>query len=280
MSLCGVARVVAGCEDDSGSGPAFDASTPDVRTGPFDASRDVTSSDVESDVVDAGPDTSFVCGFQNVDGGSLPIMIFHFDEGMGTTTISTPHADAATTTTATLTSATWATGCSTALSFDGTSSVAVAPDEPDLNFPGGEITVSAWVKVDPFPPDASSQSLPVVSKVGTGNVGWALGVTRPSGIPFFRVTTAGNLVQILHTTFNLADGEWHHLAGSYAADGNRIYVDGVGTGPGSTLAMSLVNSGNLEIGRYTPLVDGGTTSYFQGLIDELRIYPAQVRPVP
>lgn len=84
----------------------------------------------------------------------------------------------------------------------------------------------------------------------------------------------GTWIQGESTNLITADNAWHNVAFSYqanAADSLKIYIDGVGetvvlTG---TNPLSQIKTSNqpLHIGSF-----GGTSTYFDGLIDDVRIY--------
>ena len=68
----------------------------------------------------------------------------------------------------------------------------------------------------------------------------------------------------------LTDTDWHHLAGTFDGTTGRLYLDGVATGTPDTSGSLVTNNLNLYIGRNTdPDV---ATTYFNGLIDDVRIY--------
>jgi hypothetical protein len=78
---------------------------------------------------------------------------------------------------------------------------------------------------------------------------------------------------------SLADGQWHHIAVSFANDGTPelgdavFYVDGVrDSHPAATLEIETSPTGDFEIGRN--LKNDG---FFQGSIDDVRIYDRALR---
>ena len=70
-----------------------------------------------------------------------------------------------------------------------------------------------------------------------------------------------------NSTIKVIKNEWHHIAFAKSGTTMTIYVDGnaVQTVTGQTASMS-PNNDAFQIGRY------GTGSYFQGEIDEVKVY--------
>lgn len=138
-----------------------------------------------------------------------------------------------------------------------------------LNFPGGKMTLEAFVK----PAGLSSVWQRVLSKydhTDNGvNRGWEW-IILPSGQLRFRVQqTNGELV--LDSSTSLSVNDWTHVATVYDAisDEMRIYIDGQLDSVININGTSLNPTPNqdLFIGRY-----GGSDAFvFEGLIDELRM---------
>jgi len=116
------------------------------------------------------------------------------------------------------------------------------------------ITISAWVKT-------SSATLQIIIH------DYAIGENNQ-----FRLHSDGNVrfltggsseIDITTTGLNVVDGNWHHVAAINDGTNAYIYVDGIQrkSGSGSTNQRSWN-----QIGTYV------TEAYFNGLIDEVRIY--------
>ncbi|QHT68824.1 T9SS type A sorting domain-containing protein [Rhodocytophaga rosea] len=87
--------------------------------------------------------------------------------------------------------------------------------------------------------------------------------------PSFQVgTTAGLRTVYLKKEANLADGEWHHMAGTYNGSVLSIYLDGQLNNQiiYTTPADIVVNEANVTIGS-----ESGHSSSFDGLIDNISI---------
>ncbi|MHC4175072.1 MAG: LamG-like jellyroll fold domain-containing protein, partial [Planctomycetota bacterium] len=125
------------------------------------------------------------------------------------------------------------------------------------------ITLAAWIKTD------SLTDLDTVVSLGYAwrlyadsslNMAFECGNTQPSS----RVIGSQNV----------NDGIWHHLVGTYDGSQSRLYVDG-------QLDGSVDASGSIEslgdtyfgcIGALYKRNDGAARNFFNGLIDDVRIY--------
>ena len=95
----------------------------------------------------------------------------------------------------------------------------------------------------------------------------------------FRVAPGGNLnVQVgggtIFGTTVITDGNWHHVAAVLENDGSpnlnevRLYVDGTEEAvPGTAMVINTILDNEVKIGVFSD-----TAKYFEGLIDEVRIY--------
>lgn len=131
------------------------------------------------------------------------------------------------------------------------------------------ITISAWVKT-------SSQSYSVIAGKYDGvadkgfhllvNFGNLILAGRNNGSVYTStwVGSVGNFV---------ADGNWHFVMGEIAGNRWTVWVDSVEVNQvfSNTTNPSLINSEPLTIGC-TDLVSSTPTNYFNGIIDEVRVY--------
>jgi len=139
-------------------------------------------------------------------------------------------------------------------SFDGASNYISINDSASLN-PTSAITISAWVK--PVGKGASNY-LTVVRK----NSSYSLQI-REDGIILMYLTGVKNWVAETTSEKNLFDGVWHNLVATYDGSLQSIYIDNV-------LIATTTATGN--IATTSNEVDVGGTSYFQGSMDDVRIY--------
>jgi methionine-rich copper-binding protein CopC len=145
-----------------------------------------------------------------------------------------------------------------ALTFDGVNDWVTVPDAASLDLTNG-MTLQAWV----YPTAAADGT--VVTKQTTGGLVYSLYSYDDAPIPVAYVDA---------TSYWTASGAaplplnaWSHLAATYDGTTLRLFVNG-------TLAGSRA-VGNAILASAGPLRIGGNSiwgEYFQGLIDEVRIY--------
>lgn len=155
-------------------------------------------------------------------------------------------------------------------SFDSLGAYIDVGSDPSLKIGGNQITVEAWIFIrgDGF-------NWPRIVLGGSVDRAYTLCknsdtddriLWRPviSGHPY----VYGDVVSITPLSRN----QWHHVAGVYNGATTRIYVDGV-------LSNSVDASGNLATDPKSVVIGGetvehegaGTPSWFDGMIDEVRI---------
>jgi chitodextrinase len=161
----------------------------------------------------------------------------------------------------TVSNASWVAGgkYGAALSFNGSSSLVTVSDSSSLRLSGG-MTLEAWVN----PSALGSSWRDVLFKEQPGDMVYSLyahdGV-RPLGQVFI-----GGEKNVLGTAGLPLNG-WTHLAVTYDGASLRLYVNGA-------LAQTAPLSGTIA-GSTGVLHIGGNSvwgEYFQGLIDEVRVY--------
>ncbi|MDH7564232.1 MAG: PKD domain-containing protein [Candidatus Bathyarchaeota archaeon] len=153
--------------------------------------------------------------------------------------------------------------------FDGTNDYIELPDSPSLDGSGTwtEITIEFWIR-----PTIYGKGIRLIEKRSAGSsyqVGFQ--TTPSSGVLgnqlYWNVWTTTGYKEIV-APFGLEIGKWSHVVCTYKDGvGMAIYVNG-------TVAVSASHSGTindstcpLNIGRY-----GVGSSYFTGLMDDIRIY--------
>lgn len=127
-------------------------------------------------------------------------------------------------------------------------------------------TVSAWIKT------TSNNTQGIVGSGANNSSGLIFRIS--SGEITFGVITSWATSRIITTTANVADGNWHHIVGTYNSEGDEsgntlyLYVNGaqIGSNTGNRGAFAFDNY-PLFIGA----VGAGTSqvSYFNGFIDEV-----------
>jgi chitodextrinase len=192
------------------------------------------------------------------------VAAYGFNEGTGSTVSDLSGHNL----TGTIVGATWTNQgkYGNALSFNGTSSYVDLGNPAALQLTGS-MTLEAWVKAAANPTNDGQ----IVAKSDT-SAGWQLKTTPDTGPEMFGVfvtNSAGSRVKRFSTTTRSLNA-WYHIAGVYNAAGTlNIYVNGAldnGTLQGTIPAANLNAAVNANIGRRA----GGY--YFNGMIDEVRIY--------
>ncbi|MCD6394407.1 MAG: LamG domain-containing protein, partial [Planctomycetes bacterium] len=130
----------------------------------------------------------------------------------------------------------------------------------------GAVTLTCWTKTG---------SLPDLDSLVAKGYAWRLNGDSGPG----QFATGGLSNEYLHGTINLADGQWHHLAGVYDGAKKYLYVDGNidshtdCTGLLNTWGDYVFSAGALlkEYSNSTPY-DGFPKFFYAGLIDDIRVY--------
>lgn len=147
-----------------------------------------------------------------------------------------------------------------ALKFDGINDWVTMKNSASLALSTG-MTIEAWVK----PTRTMSGWTTVVMKEQAGQQAYTLtansSLNKPAVIPWIggeKILTGGP---------KLIPGEWHHLAGTYDGQNQRLYVDG-------TLVATKAQSGAIKTSTGALRIGGNSIwgEFFQGYIDEVRIY--------
>ncbi len=166
-------------------------------------------------------------------------------------------------------------GLEQALDFDGVNDRFVVPDPSNgvLNFgTTGDFTIVGW-----FNRQTSGTNDVIVSKknsITSGTVGYIVYINS-SGYLSFRVSDNPDQYDLRSTTTQINSSGWNHFAVVWDDDSSantKIYINGTldnTANYGSTIESidNISNSSTFEIGS-----DGGGGDYFDGLIDEIKIY--------
>jgi len=195
---------------------------------------------------------------------------YGFNEGTGTTT-----ADASgNANTGQIHGAGWTSGrYGNALSFDGSSSYVDLGNPASLQTTGS-MTWSAWVFITANPPKDAQ----IVAR-STGTAGWELKTSSDTGARTFAIAIASNgngQTQRYSNTIPSLN-TWYYVAGLYnqASTSLDIYVNGLlddGVLNGAVPKSQTLVSVNTTIGGNTTIGKSSSVEYFDGTIDELRIY--------
>ncbi|BCU78096.1 LamG-like jellyroll fold domain-containing protein [Luteolibacter sp. LG18] len=185
-----------------------------------------------------------------------------FDEGSGTTAADTFGSLWNGTL---VNGAAWSAGRSgNAVNLDGSDDHVTLPN----GVVGGltDFTISVWVKPD---------TLATWSRVfdfGTGTNNYLfLTAATPGGVPRFAIRTPSTGEQILDGAAALSTSAWTHLAITRSGNTGTLYVNGVAVATNTGMTLSPSSLGNTTanyLGR-----SQWADPYFDGAIDEFRVYP-------
>jgi len=171
------------------------------------------------------------------------------------------------------------------INLNGNNQYVQVPDQSDVNFGSGDLTIDAWVNTTDV-----NGVVPIVDKRSMQPTGYQFYVIN--GVLGFQLADGAGACNCncggagtCCTNFsapsagpnyrNVADGNWHHVA--VTVDRNltgSLYVDGF-----QVLAFnptqrqgSLTNTSALWVGRTHPTTCVPTSQYFTGRIDELEMF--------
>jgi hypothetical protein len=147
------------------------------------------------------------------------------------------------------------------LSFDGVNDWISVSDSNSLDLTTG-MTLMAWVGPTAL---AGSWRTVIFKEGGPGSVDYSLYAAESTNKPLGQVYIDGE--QNALGTSSLATGVWTHLAATYDGAMLKLYVNGVLAGSKAVSGSVTPTTGALRIGG-----NGIWSEWFQGLIDEVRIY--------
>ena len=146
------------------------------------------------------------------------------------------------------------------LSFDGNNDYVGIDDSASLDIRTSDFTIEAWIKRNTL-----NAWHVIVRKDNAG---------QTTGYEFY-IDSNNRLLLIIKSSFyygnTIIDSNWHHVAVSADRDGNAVfYIDGKSSGTSNISASAGDISNAYKLGIGSSGTGGG--DYFNGLIDEVRIY--------
>ncbi|MHC4744732.1 MAG: DUF7901 domain-containing protein, partial [Planctomycetota bacterium] len=159
---------------------------------------------------------------------------------------------------------TWQTGriCGGALEFSDANDYVDCGNSPIFDLTD-EITLSAWVNIHSVPTNWTT----IVSK---GDTAWRLSTELLTSQFHLGVTGGPNWAYVYGTTA-VANGEWHHVCGTFDGSTMQIYLDGALDGSKNYVGNITTNDLAVFIGGNSEKAGEGYRSW-HGLIDDVRIY--------
>ncbi len=148
------------------------------------------------------------------------------------------------------------------LSLDGTDDYIYVGND-DAGDITNAITVAAWIK---------TSSLGKYDSIVTKGYNWRLLGGGDNTVAFQCMNTEPSESRGIGKT-KIADGQWHHVTGTYDNKAYRVYVDGVldVNAPATGLIQNF-GSNVVCIGAHYKTSDPDARRFFKGLIDDVRIY--------
>jgi hypothetical protein len=196
-----------------------------------------------------------------VNASAVLVAYWTFDEGSGNAVYDTSGND----NNGTIYGATWGVGkYGTALQFNGQDNYVEVPSSDSLEI-DGNVTIAAWINWI----DTGDTWLGILAN-GQQNGPWenyGLFVNRSSRFLYFTLSLDGGHVTQQTPNDITVPNEWVHVCASWDGSAARIYVNG-------QMELETVQSGTL-VPPGLPLRIGhrnGSPHYFNGTIDEVRIY--------
>ncbi len=158
------------------------------------------------------------------------------------------------------------TDAGSALDFDG---IDDALDLGVFDIDSGELTLSAWVRIDDFD-QMDGRIITKADGVQANDHLWMLSTLASGGnhVLRFRVRTAGSTTTLIATGDSLSTGVWTHVAATYDGSTMRIWQDGVDVGQTAKSGMIDTDPTVLVAVGNQPARDRP----FDGIIDDVRIF--------
>ncbi len=144
--------------------------------------------------------------------------------------------------------------------FDGTTNyISVAASTGALDIDSNPVTIEAWIK-----PDAVSSTYGIATRGLSGTNGYCLRIA--SSVLSLGGQGGGNM----SATTTLKTGVWYHVAGVTNGASSVLYLNGDSDGTGTVNVVA--STANFLIGAIRNSGDTGYQNFFDGIIDEVRVY--------
>ncbi len=154
-----------------------------------------------------------------------------------------------------------------ALKFDGVNDWVTVNDSASLDLTTG-MTLEAWV----YPTVSMTHWMTVMMKEQPSQQVYTLYANTDSNQPAVDPYINGS-EQLLSGGTILSPSKWWHLVGTYDGQNQRLYVNGTQVAVKAQSGVILTSTGALRIGG-----DNIWDEFFQGYIDEVRIYNRALTP--
>jgi hypothetical protein len=207
-----------------------------------------------SSLLSAQPPTSGIIGYWNFDQGSGTALT---DQSSGGNS-------------GTISGATWTSGVhGNGLSFDGVNDYVNLGNSGTLNAQT-EMTISVWVYITAYP--ANGQYAAIIDRVNSYAIQlFPVNFGNPQSMYLLRFYGGQGFTMYASSSGNpLALNEWNNIVVTYSDGLATIYVNGSSVGSG--LATTQSTTTETRIGNQQDANGWGETNFWNGKIDQLRIY--------
>lgn len=152
-----------------------------------------------------------------------------------------------------------------ALSFDGTNDYISVPDSNLWDIGTNPFTFEYWLNFNSL---TGAKSI-MGHDTGSGGVAKWTNIWGYPSTGLLSISQYDTSEHIVSFSWTPTVGTWYHVAITRSGNSWNLYVNGVATGGTQTNSMSLPTVGNIPL---TIGTDGENFAYFNGSIDEVRIY--------
>ncbi|MEA1894260.1 MAG: LamG-like jellyroll fold domain-containing protein [Euryarchaeota archaeon] len=206
--------------------------------------------------------TGLPAGVQADGGDDGLVAEWHFDEGSGSVLVDSSGNG----NDGVIHGATWVKGVDgKALRFDGRGDYVEVPYSSSLDI-SDAITITAWTYWNSL----GTNSVGVIGKAETpSQTGWGLGKGHWSGGKIGLYPGGLGDGFRAYPTSDIPTGQWVFYAGTFDETAVKIYMDGTLNNDVRVSGSVSTNSQPVVVGRWYGNYDG---YYFNGIIDEIRIY--------
>lgn len=124
-----------------------------------------------------------------------------------------------------------------------------------------EVSVSTWTKMT----NDYAANAAFLIKNDSSDYDWALGAA--SAFPSFYIRKSNNTPEYISSTVSIQDNTWHHITGTFDGRYIKIYDNGILKNTNDLGAVYEIENDNSDL-----LIGKHGTSYYSGLIDDVRFY--------
>ena len=159
------------------------------------------------------------------------------------------------------------------LNFNGINNSVTATSTTLGNFGAGAFTVELWVKT------SSTNNQNLINKRATCNNTSMWNLKLQGGFPLLEMNenTSGTNFFTLTANHAINDGTWHHITCTRSASGGiaKIYIDGVLSSTATGAIANISTTASLQIGSSVCNASNDGTKYFNGTLDEIRLWTVE-----